>query len=409
MGLRPAEKAKLVLWLCAARYLDPECSPCEDGEHRVGCKLLEAAQSAVDSAASSAELYLSAERLSAETERLAALPPEDATTAHSLLSLAEKALISSYLLAEAGCLAALPREDADTTAHLLVSLAEESLRGTAEKMRQHHEPSDGAAVEAERCDMVDFAAEIETWIRRLLQTEGCVPSGHDPAIKYDIALTDDGRDFAPFCINGETSIKRLPRTVGLTLKAQLMTARDFWDIAYTLHHELVCHAFQGASATHDLPDAHPRCHWSEGWMDTLAFDLVKEWGQLPGQWLPLRGEDAQGELWEFHDHRYRKPRLSPDDVLRRRRARDAYRRLVKTLVAYEICPSAEEANDIVRRFSLVANSHREASCHRLKKLGTRLRTLLLADARPQAGIAAARACLAFTVDRDLDKLEQALS
>jgi hypothetical protein len=144
-------------------------------------------------------------------------------------------------------------------------------------------------------------------------------------------------------------------------------------------------------------------------MDTLAFDLVTGWDEAPEHWLPMRGEDARGELRRFHDHRYLAPsRLTPDDVKRRRLARDAYRRLAKTLLAHQIAVTAEDANDIVRRFSLAANAHSQANCARLKTLGTKLRILLLAELRPEAGIAAAAACLAFSADRDLGKLERAL-
>jgi hypothetical protein len=196
--------------------------------------------------------------------------------------------------------------------------------------------------------------------------------------------------------------------VTMVLRAQPLTSRDLWHIAYTLHHELICHIFQGALAEKDkrLPDAHPNCHWSEGWMDTLAFDLVAEWNDPPRSWLPLTGEEALGALRRFHDHRYEAPpRLSPDDVKRRRLARAAYRQLPKTLLNYGLATSAEEARDIARRFSLMANTHREADCSRLKTLGTKLRMLLLSAARPEAGVAAAAACLKFTAQPDLAKLE----
>jgi hypothetical protein len=71
--------------------------------------------------------------------------------------------------------------------------------------------------------------------------------------------------------------------------------------------------------------------------------------------------------------------------------------------------SEEEARNIVLRFSLAANTHRDANCNRLKTLATKLRILLLNVARPEASVTAARACLAFTVDYDFEKLERAIS
>ena len=67
-----------------------------------------------------------------------------------------------------------------------------------------------------------------------------------------------------------------------------------------------------------LPNAPASCHWTEGWMDTLAFDLVEDWVTLdeaPRDWLPLRGSDARGACWGFHDHRYKAPSKLKTDQL----------------------------------------------------------------------------------------------
>jgi hypothetical protein len=256
-----------------------------------------------------------------------------------------------------------------------------------------------------------LAATVETRIRRLLEADARLPFGRDPPVIYVTALARVRQEVvpSPFCIDGKVSIARSPRTVTMVLRPKPITSRDLWHIAYTLHHELVCHAFQGACATRHLPDAHPNCHWSEGWMDALAFDLTKEWEDAPAHWLPLRGDDATGELWRIHDYRYVAPALlSDDDVTRRRWARNAYRRLAETLAAHSLAISVEEAHDIVRRFSLAANAHPDADCKRLKILGGKLRICLMSAPRPEAGVAAARACLAFTADHDLGKLEEAI-
>lgn len=379
MSLQPAEIAALALRLCAARYLDDDCCPAEDAD---GLALVAAARGVVEGAASGAELNV--------------------TSCND---------ITLYLASQAEKLAALPRKNAGPDAAAMVSGAAHLLSTTGDDIRPE-ETGDGPATTGEsgapcRCGVLGLAAEVETRVRQLFETQVHLSFGVEPAVTYVTALTNRGCDFAPFCIDGSASLWRSPRTVTLVLMAKSITSRDLWHIAYTLHHELVCHAFQAATATGRLQDPHPRCHWSEGWMDTLVFDLVTEWEDAPRSWLPLRGESAKGEIRRFHDHRYRRQAiLSETDVKLRRLARDAYRKLEKTLFIHEIAATSEEARDIVRHFSLAANA--QAECGRLKTLGTKLRILLLSVARPEAGVTAARDCLAFTGDHDLGKLEQAI-
>jgi hypothetical protein len=381
MSLQPAERAALTLRLCAARYLDLDCCPPEDP---AALNLISAAYGGLEGAATATKLFV--------------------TSGNDL---------APYLLAQADRLTALPPGGAGVTAVSMVLEAAGCLRAIAEDVRPDGS-DDGPAIADEvcSCGVLNLAAEIETRVRRLLEFDTLLPFGLDPVIAYETALNtaESDPDFPPFCIDSWASIRRSPRTVTMVLRPKPINSRDLWHIAYALHHELICHAFQGAFATGHLPDAHPNCHWSEGWMDTLTFDLVREWEDAPKSWLPLTGEAAIGELRRFHDHRYGAPaRLSPDDVKRRRLARDAYRQLTKTLIAHKMAISEKEADDIVRRFSLAANAHRGASCDRLKMLATKLRILLLNVARPEAPVTAASACLAFAADRDLEKLEQAIT
>ncbi len=58
---------------------------------------------------------------------------------------------------------------------------------------------------------------------------------------------------------------------------------------------------------------------------------------------------------------------------------------------------------MAQRFAVTANLY--ADCHRLKTLASRLRIALLNPIRPEIGVRAAAACLAFLVDHDLTKLE----
>src|SRR4051812_7650195 len=80
MPLQPAEQASLVLWLCAARYLDTECYAAEDPE---GLDLLKAACGTLEGAAAGTRLSVSrrqdfAPYLVMQAERLAALPRRSA-------------------------------------------------------------------------------------------------------------------------------------------------------------------------------------------------------------------------------------------------------------------------------------------------------------------------------------------
>lgn len=374
LQLRPSQKAALALWFCAARRLDPESCPCEDPE---GITLLTSAYNKIAGDARSVD--------DAQVKSNEAMGPYLRKAAARLVELlpSDASVQASDRVREAGT--------------LLYTIAQDATNS-----------DDGG------CGLIEFASVIEKRVRQLYKAEGFLLSisEKDPIIRYVITVAEDKLEverLEPFCIGGKTEIGRLPRTVYLIVQATALHSRDMWHIAYTIYHELVCHAFQGAFATKRLPDPHPNCHWSEAWMDTLAFDLVMEWKEeAPKEWLPLRGDHATAELWRIHDHRYVKSRLEKAEEKRRSRTRDAFRHLVKALRAYEIAVSDEEASDITRRFSLSANSHCEADCKRLNALVAQLRHLLLDVSRPAAAVAAARACLAFTADHDLGKLEQTI-
>ena len=377
MALSPPDAARLALWLTTARYLDPECCGSED--------------SAVQNKIAAARGIMQANAMAA---------------AFWVNSTAE---IAAYLNSTADKLAALASEGPPVS---YLTSAERLLRELA-TCDHHCESGDGTAFGDSACDcgFLELASSIEQRVRDVLAENSCLALGPNPLIQYVTALTNDNYDFAPFRVNGSVNIRRSPRTVTVVLQADELTSRDLWHLAYTLHHELVCHAFQCVGSSRTPANAHPSCHWSEGWMDTVAFDLVTDWvedGSRPSSWLPLSGDDARGELWKFHDKRYANPRgLEPDDFTRRRLARDTYRRLSKTLAECQMA-STDEAALLARRFALAANVHPDADCHRLKFLSSKLRIALLSTARPTASIAAAAACLAFTADRDLDKLESAL-
>ena len=380
MSLEPDGLAALTLRLCRGRYFDYECCPIDDEQGR---RILNSAIGIVDGGA-----------LTAQT------------------AVKDWHDVAPFLVSRANEISFLRKEHENNFVSSALDGAEVFIRSAASNIAAG-DNSDGPAMPFDpythdRCALLGLAAIIQARIQRLYCLEGAVPSDVDLQINYITTLAEDARDFAPFCIDGKAIIRRSPRLVHLVLKADAITSRDLWHIAHTLHHELICHIFQGARSIERLEDAHPNCHWSEGWMDTLTFDLVSDWDEAPIAWLPLRGERALGEIRRFHEHRYVAARLSDNDKRRRCQARDAYRKLVKVLFHSGLCNCEADARARVRRFSLAANAHPEASSKRLKQLSSRLIGLLLtAPARqPEAGIAAARACLDFTKSNNLAKLEQ---
>jgi hypothetical protein len=390
MSLQPNEITALTLQLSSGRYFDYECCDFVD---TVGNKLLTGARGIVEGGAQMAQLAVNTWNDSATflIERANQLSSLKSTSSHAYFS---------DMLDGAGTF----------------------IRSTAINIGSG-DNSDGPAMplgsyNSDRWGLLGLASIIEARVRGLYLAEGGVPVNVNIDIIYITSITDDNGDFAPFCISGSANNRRLPRVVNLILKEGTITSRDLWHIAYTLHHELVCHSFQGARSTARLENAHPTCHWSEGWMDTLAFDLVEDWTGAPLSWLPLRGENARGEVRRFHEERYVKS-LKGDDRKRRQRARDAYRKLAEILLSNGLCTEAE-AQERVRRFSLIANAHPEAPhleapnpaapdaprMTRLKALSTRLMGLLLTRVRLKAQLSAARACLAFTESQDFAMLEQ---
>jgi hypothetical protein len=369
MALLPAQKASFALWLAAARYLDPDCRGSGESERNV----INAARGILFGDAAGAALAVKT----------------DADIPTFLKSTAEKLAHLSGTLPNVN------------DARLLL----ETTAATDHQCQN----GDGAAIGSVACScgLLEFAALIEKRVRSILQAEGQT-SEAGYAISYVTGLVDNDHEFAPFRVHGKVNIARTPRIVTIELYAQHLPCRTLWHIAYTFHHELICHAFQGAFRT--LPNAHQSCHWSEGWMDVVAFELTSAWVgdiAMPSEWLPLGGDDARGELWKFHDHRYVNPRnLDDDDREKRRKARGAYRSLTEI---FSQCGMAtrQEAQKMTMRFALLANTHPEADCNRLKALATDLRIALLSSARPAAGVQAAFACMRFLANRNLAELEAA--
>lgn len=378
MPLSAAQKTGLALWVTIARHLDRECGDRTDAS--IVAQRDAARGVLVDGAFTAAEAVKSMARLASYLEERADI-------------------LASRALTEPGAKA-----------------AENTLRTLVKVLGDGDE--DGAACDgtgpACPCGILELATLVEERIRATL-LEARVDVASRPSIAYVTTLLDEGdMSVAPYKVTGDADIAFSPRVVSLKVKPVGLCARDLLHIVYTLHHELVCHGFQGALADEPVPNAFHTCHWSEGWMDTVAFDLACSWlaeANRPTSWLPMVGSDGRGELWEFHDRRYKSPPelKSGSDIDRRRFAREAYRCLSEALLGNEIARSKAEAEMLARNFSLALNAHPAAKTKRLKVLAERMRSCLLNKVRPEAGGAVAVASLAFLTTRNMEALETAVA
>jgi hypothetical protein len=383
MALDPAERAALALRIAAAIHLDPEAGPIED---QAEIDAVEAGRASVEAAAARAAVTVKS------LDQVEALLWQESRNLDALAASGEPGASGAMLRAAGELIRFCSRAAAQGEGGFAASATAGWSLGS--------------------CAIQPIVAGMEDGVRNWLLMAGVDLGRDQPDIRYAVGLTDNNQDFAPFLIDGNTYTVQSPRTVELVIKAQALTARDLWRLAYTVHHELFCHAFQGASRPRPIPDAHPTCHWSEGWMDALTMDVVLDWtspGARPA-WLALGGEDAVAELRRSHDHRYQglPARMTRPDVIRRRRARNAYRRLGEVLTSHAIATSAQEARDLVRRFSLLANTHEAADTRRMRPICANLRTALLSPHRPEAVVEVASACVAFIVSRDLEVFERAV-
>jgi hypothetical protein len=242
MPLKPAEKVSLALWLSAARRLDPECCKTDSD---AGLALLKQAYGILQYGAESATYHVKS----------------DAT-------------IPDYLECVAQELERLLTDDAAPDAPEVAS-AVDLLRELAHD-GDWNGTGDGSAVVGKtgnslsRCSgVLHLAALIESRVRVLIERETGLPFGRAPIIKYVTALTSFDHEVAPFRLNGRANIRLSPRTVTLVLKEGKITCRDLWHLAYTLHHELVCHAFQSGFAPGLVPNAPERVND----FDTAGFGI----------------------------------------------------------------------------------------------------------------------------------------
>jgi hypothetical protein len=264
---------------------------------------------------------------------------------------------------------------------------------------------------------LDIAGLIEEQARTLYTRAKALPFGF-PAIEYQtVVIGDDKQTLFPFRIRGQADISIEPRCVTITIKDGELYALDLCQVAYALYHELICHAFQaigGGSARENSPES---CPWTEGWMDTMAFDLALQWveaGGDPHPWLPLVGRDAIDAMQAMHGPRYDDSthvtgsKLGPRIAGPRRAARRTMDNLKKAFVAY-LAVDLREAHGKVEEFSLILNAHSEGTPEVLRHICKHLvRALDSPERIGQNANPVAFECSNFRVHRKLDKLETEL-
>ncbi len=232
-----------------------------------------------------------------------------------------------------------------------------------------------------------------------------------PNMHYETRLTPDKtRQLGDLNVDGQADISG-DRRVVLVVKDVALSPGDLCLVVYALFHEIICHGLQNAATQPwNAENCTPQCHWSEGWMDAVAFQMAvaaaNERGVAAG-WLPLSGADAADAMNALHRARYKDPRgLSDDDARTRRAARKAMGLLQVVLIDNGLANSPEDAEEVARQFSLLANA--TADWNRLAELSELLQGILLSQ-RSLAQLRAAEFCIRFLSDRDFGKLLLALS
>ena len=263
------------------------------------------------------------------------------------------------------------------------------------------------------CGVLDLAAVIEQEVRQAY-SQAAKLSASIPAITYETWLVAAGNrsdNLQHFHVAAEADIRQAPRMIKVEIRNHDLSGKELCQLAYQTFHELVCHGFQTGHLPSAKENAHPTCHWSEGWMDSIACEMALNWvtgpNTGPHPWLPFGGATASGHVQARHEARYHaEPGLGADDLKIRRAAREALRRLAIAFHVNGLARSLDEAKQLACEFSLIANAH--ADCRRLKRLSELLQSMLLSAAREHRTGEIAMACLDFAASRDFDSLERGL-
>ncbi|MBD9544748.1 hypothetical protein IB276_35545 [Ensifer sp. ENS04] len=371
MPLEASQKVALGLRLAAACYLDPEC-----------CSVV---GQGVPSSIRSARAKLLAGA---------------SVAAHEVTS---DASISTFLGDIADDLESLDAQGVIAEAVIQVRLLSRTLHAGNGDGQIHG----GLSEEACQTGLLRLSKAIEERLGAALKNATGFEMGTKPGLSYTTCVTDEAARCAPFFVTGDADISCTPREIALTLFDGEISARALLHIAYTIHHEITCHGLQGLASDAGKPNAHATCFWSEGWMDTLAFDLTQDWAKEKNAWTPLNGPDGEGELWKIHDARYSAavniPKVQMDY---RRAARAGFRRLARILQDNCLASSQIDACELVKAFTFTAQTHADATCTRLRLLAARLLTVLVGDnpgRRKETELA--HSCISFVATRDMALLE----
>ncbi len=363
MPLKPGQKTQLALRMASARFLDVKCATTDDGD--ILAELKGAASVVESRAATATSRVKNDEAVSAYIE----------TTAASL---------AEFLLAPdvAECQQAL-------------NVLSHSIAGDGTRLNSKTVPHCASGV-------LELACLIEANVRDEASKLG-VKLAPVPYIRYRTAITGNSKTVHPFSVAGAADISPSQPEVSITLLNAALSGTDINQLSYVLHHEIVCHAFQGYKAGGQRENAPAASAWSEGWMDMYAYDLAEEWVATgPKAWVPARGEDAIGQIRAYHDHRYLNPtQLDTSAATKRRQARNSYRALAHAYLGSNTSFSKEEAGRMAERFSLMANSHPEATSHELDEICAIIGAVLLDSEDAQKWSAIAEACSRFIADENL--------
>ncbi|WP_315766986.1 MULTISPECIES: hypothetical protein [unclassified Bradyrhizobium] len=264
-------------------------------------------------------------------------------------------------------------------------------------------PTEGASGPC-LCGFLDLARRIEEYA--LASYSSAEDSFNPwPQITYTTVLTPDTmKKLQPFNVGGDAEIGTVRRVI-LTVKDDKLSAIDLCQIAYVLFHEIVCHGFQGVVQAETV-NAKPQCHWTEGWMDAVAYRMAVAAALQKGgvlEWLPLVGPDAEAAMAAVHNARYLNPTgLKPEDAKVRRAARVALSDLQSVFRDAGMARAHDDSEALARKFSLLANAN--ADSKKLLRLSTMLQNVLLSKVRNDDKVYASNACLEFLQHRDIDRL-----
>jgi len=264
----------------------------------------------------------------------------------------------------------------------------------------------GIGIDQCRSGLLELARLLELETRNNISAAGIALSERSE-INFSTNMAANPAMLSPMRVNGVADISQEPRLIDITLCDDALSAEDVVIFGYVILHELVCHGFQACLSTVGAENAPPKCCWSEGWMDALAFDLAVRWiWNGPREWVPLQGERAIAAVRTAHDARYSAgSRLAASDRLRRNYVRDAYRLLGFKMVTFGYATSSDEAAQFVHRFSWALQTHKAFDSKTVRKLALRLSAVLSSNKRAEEHPSVVLGCLEFIRHRDILRLD----